>query len=328
MILTLTANGAAGQQLLRLDHHGAMLGRAAEADMVLPDRAVSSRHCRIDWQSDGYLLTDTSSNGTLLNGRPLTAPQRLSSGDHIGIGPYIVAVSIEAPTVASRPASMVLDSWNRGSAAPLTATPVAAAAAAPRSATLQQPATASIPSPLPPGADAASRLLHAAGIAREMVSAGDAELLAGAGALLQQLTGGVMTLLAARDQARRELAIETPTTNNSLHRAVPPQTALAQLLGAPAAAERAVATGLEELAAHQHAALQAMQGALRATLATLSPAAIRQRAGAGSRRDPAALWHDYEAAFAGAGTDASFIELFARELGEAYASAAEPHATR
>ena len=67
--------------------HGAVLGRGADADIVLQDSFASSRHARLVPQGDVVVLEDLgSTNGTYLNGEPLTGPQPLHDGDRIRIG--------------------------------------------------------------------------------------------------------------------------------------------------------------------------------------------------------------------------------------------------
>ena len=308
-MLLLTPRGPAGGApipAVRIASATATIGRASGADLMLPDprNMVSSQHCRIERQAGGYLLTDTSTNGTLVNGHRLAAPHRLAEGDVLGIGPWQVAVSLASSGVGStvpapRQTEPVHDSWNRVQP------------------TLQQPVA--VPGA---GGDAVAQLLQAAGMPRSAVAASDAAVLAAAGALLRQFGGGLMAMRAAREQARTELGV-TPqaVSSNPLKRQAKPEMALAQLLAAPAAAEQAVAEVFAELDAHQRATLKAMQGALRATLDELAPAAIRaHRPQAGD----AALWQLYEKAFAGRGGDASFIEVFARELAAAYTALAAP----
>ena len=66
---------------------GALLGRGAEADIVLEDSFSSSRHARLFAQGDVVVLEDLgSTNGTYLNGEPLGGPQPLHDGDRIRIG--------------------------------------------------------------------------------------------------------------------------------------------------------------------------------------------------------------------------------------------------
>ena len=63
------------------------LGRAGNADVVLSDSFSSSRHARLVPQGDAVVLEDLgSTNGTYLNGEPLSGPQPLHHGDRIRIG--------------------------------------------------------------------------------------------------------------------------------------------------------------------------------------------------------------------------------------------------
>ncbi len=302
MMLTLIPRGPGAPPPVRIDARGATIGRGAGVDLTLPDpnSIVSSRHCRIDFHAGRYVLTDTSTNGTSVNGRRLAAPHPLAEGDVLAIGPWQVAVSLAASAAAAAPPA-IDPNWNR-------------APAPPAGATLQQPASGSGQQPAA-GGDAVSQLLLAAGIPRASVAASDAVVLAAAGALLRQFSGGLITMLAARAKARGELGVKPPpASNNPLKKQAKPEAALAQLLGAPQPAERAVAEAFAELDAHQRATLQAMQGALRATLDELAPDAIRQHH---AKASDAVLWQAYDKAFAGQGGD-SFIEVFARELGASY----------
>ena len=61
------------------------VGRLPDNDVVIADPSVSRRHCAILIHSDlSVEVHDVASkNGTLLNGRKLTSPTRLSHGDTI-----------------------------------------------------------------------------------------------------------------------------------------------------------------------------------------------------------------------------------------------------
>lgn len=303
MPLTLTVRnadiaGSAGSAPppLRLEGRGAVIGRSPAADWTLPDarNTVSARHCEIAFRNGAYLIADSSTNGTHVNGRRLAAPHRLSAGDVIGIGPYEVIAGLTAD-----------------------APPPAAPARTPMPAPATPQSRAGVP-PITAAADGAvERLLRAAGLRRADVRGDDAEILATAGMLLAKLTAGTTMLLEARTRARAQLgAAPDPDAANPLKRGGAP--ALALLLGAAQPAERAVADAFADLEAHQLATLQAMQGAMAATLERIAPAALRARAGAGA--DGAALWRAYEDAFAGTAQarDQSFIELFAQEFRAAY----------
>ena len=305
MILTLTprvvagsAHGMAAPPPVGIDGRGGTIGRAPTSDLVLPDprSLISSRHCTVALAGANFVLTDTSTNGTEVNGSRITAPHPLRDRDVIRIGGYEIAVSLAAGVVAPRPAARInLDSWERAPAA--------------AGMTMQQPAG---PVSVAEGGDAVSQLLGAAGIQRSAVDAPDAVVLAAAGALLRQSTAGLMAMTAARAKARTELGVKPAAASaNPLKKPESIETVLAHLLAAPPAAAAAMTEVLGEIDAHQHATLHAMQGALRATLDKFAPQAIRQRGG----NDAAKLWKAYETAFS---ADDGFVELFAQELAAAY----------
>ena len=66
---------------------GATLGRGPQADIVLEDSFASSAHARLVPHGEIIVLEDLgSTNGTYLNGEPLSGPQPLHDGDRIRIG--------------------------------------------------------------------------------------------------------------------------------------------------------------------------------------------------------------------------------------------------
>jgi len=66
---------------------GLTLGRGDAVDIRVEDPFASARHARIVRQGDLLVLEDLgSTNGTYLNGEPLSGPQPLHSGDRIAIG--------------------------------------------------------------------------------------------------------------------------------------------------------------------------------------------------------------------------------------------------
>jgi hypothetical protein len=67
--------------------NGALLGRGSDADIVLSDSFSSTRHARLVPTGDVVVLEDLgSTNGTYLNGEPVSGPQPLHDGDAIRIG--------------------------------------------------------------------------------------------------------------------------------------------------------------------------------------------------------------------------------------------------
>lgn len=64
-----------------------IIGRSPDADLVIADDFVSSTHAKIVPSTDGFALQDLeSTNGTLLNGQPVTRPLPIEVGDVIDLG--------------------------------------------------------------------------------------------------------------------------------------------------------------------------------------------------------------------------------------------------
>ncbi len=81
--------------------HGGTIGRATDNEWILPDpeRYLSGKHARIDFRAGAYVLVDTSSNGTYVNGAQVPLGKYhdyvLKDGDSIRIGEYELLVSID-----------------------------------------------------------------------------------------------------------------------------------------------------------------------------------------------------------------------------------------
>lgn len=86
---------------ISLNQKGCDVGRGGSMDWVLPDpnRLISSRHFSVEFRDGAYWLTDTSTNGTHLQGSPyrLQGPHRISNGDRFTVGPYIVLAQMPPP---------------------------------------------------------------------------------------------------------------------------------------------------------------------------------------------------------------------------------------
>jgi pSer/pThr/pTyr-binding forkhead associated (FHA) protein len=89
-LLVPVGEGAApdGSGAIRLTGTEVVLGRSRSADVTVDDGTVSSRHLRFEALPDGrWGVADLgSTNGTRLNGAPLTAPAVLGEGDEVRIG--------------------------------------------------------------------------------------------------------------------------------------------------------------------------------------------------------------------------------------------------
>lgn len=70
-----------------------VVGRSADADLVIDDPYASDLHLRFGMQEGQMMLHDLgSTNGTYVNGRRVTAPMELSKGDSVQIGRTILEV--------------------------------------------------------------------------------------------------------------------------------------------------------------------------------------------------------------------------------------------
>ncbi|MDP9014905.1 MAG: type VI secretion system-associated FHA domain protein TagH [Pseudomonadota bacterium] len=81
--------------------HGGSIGRGTDNDWILPDpeRYLSGKHARIDFRAGSYVLVDTSSNGTYVNGAQVPLGKyhdySLKDGDYVRLGEYELLVSID-----------------------------------------------------------------------------------------------------------------------------------------------------------------------------------------------------------------------------------------
>src|SRR5271169_435587 len=81
--------------------HGGTIGRATDNEWILPDpeRYLSGKHARVDFRSGTYVLVDTSSNGTYVNGAQVPLGKykdyALKDGDYVRLGEYELLVSID-----------------------------------------------------------------------------------------------------------------------------------------------------------------------------------------------------------------------------------------
>lgn len=97
-----------------LTGHRVSIGRDLECDVVLPDNGVSRRHATIAPVPGGYLLTDESSNGTLVNGERMGATHLLEPGDVLRMHDEELRYEVEeteaaTPAASSRAPTTILD---------------------------------------------------------------------------------------------------------------------------------------------------------------------------------------------------------------------------
>ena len=81
--------------------HGGTIGRSTDNEWILPDpeRYLSGKHARVDFRAGTYVLVDTSSNGTYVNGAQVPLGKYhdylLKDGDYVRLGEYELLVSID-----------------------------------------------------------------------------------------------------------------------------------------------------------------------------------------------------------------------------------------
>jgi type VI secretion system protein len=92
-----------GQQATKVfGVHGGSIGRSKDNEWILPDpdRYLSGKHARIDFRAGKYVLVDTSSNGTYVNGAQVPLGKyhdyTLKDGDYVRVGEYELLVSIDS----------------------------------------------------------------------------------------------------------------------------------------------------------------------------------------------------------------------------------------
>ena len=80
------------------------IGRDPAAAIIIQDSSVSRFHAQITRQASGYYLADLeSSNGTQVNGEPVSEPHRIVAGDRLRFGD--VVFRCEEVPIISPPAS-------------------------------------------------------------------------------------------------------------------------------------------------------------------------------------------------------------------------------
>ena len=76
-----------GGKRMQVPAAGGVIGRSRDCDVVLNDANVSRRHAELRPDGDGWAVSDLgSTNGVLVNGRPIRRSTRLRPGDRIELG--------------------------------------------------------------------------------------------------------------------------------------------------------------------------------------------------------------------------------------------------
>lgn len=102
LMLEVSSKTGNGIKTLVLQQEQATIGRRSDSTLFLEDakRYISSQHAKIEYSSPDYFITDTSTNGLLLNN--ITKPigkgnsVKLRDGDQLHIGEYNINVMLVA----------------------------------------------------------------------------------------------------------------------------------------------------------------------------------------------------------------------------------------
>jgi hypothetical protein len=79
-----------------------VIGREEGVDISIRDPEMSRRHGRIRWQDGAFVVEDLgSTNGTTLNGVPISGPQQVRPGDTIGMGQTLFELRWQPQPTAS-----------------------------------------------------------------------------------------------------------------------------------------------------------------------------------------------------------------------------------
>lgn len=298
--------GNAGEPIapLRLDRGEIVIGRGTGAHLMLPFPSVSRRHCTISGEGQSWHLADSSSGGTFVNGRRISAIHMLHHGDVIRVGETEIAVMFDAGQAqvgAMQGGNVARDAWGRpGGGVPGQSAGMAT----------QVPGVSHVSQAGAEG-DAAGFLLQAAGLSRGQVGVSDQQVLAVAGAVLKAALGGLTRLALDRRKAREDLGAGG-TGGSDLAQSGSAEEMLLRLLSLPPDQVGGQVSALSgEIDAHQKAVLCAMQESFHHALDQFSPKSIKTNA-----RSDAEAWKAYERAF-----DAKdgFVEAFAQAFSQAYA---------
>ena len=87
-------------KMFELNQDEITIGRSEERSICLKDPTVSTLHCRITRSGDKFIIADAgSTNGTKVNGTPLTAEHVLQNGDTVKIGAFELLYDSEDKTM-------------------------------------------------------------------------------------------------------------------------------------------------------------------------------------------------------------------------------------
>ncbi len=327
-----------------------VIGRGRKADWELPDagRFLSSAHCRVSLAKDGFVIAVLSANGIVLNGKSLAqgAEARLSDGDRIEIGPYIMLASLWLASADGGDKTVLLrrrvDHYAEEKTAIQPLKILGQAGAAPRAAASVTKAEPVARAPVTASPNRAAAAMPAMGVefVREFAAGAnmDPELLAGrtnlefaaelGGAVQKAIQGMGALARSARDLRTlvgSRSAVQSSLTEESAQSGIGGGQMVASLFAISGPgyqrAEQAVGDLADNLHAHDAAVFHAMQTALFRLLNEIAPVTIE--AGTGSslvRSKRAKNWDRYVGTWESlsTGRENGMLDVFLEYFREAY----------
>jgi FHA domain-containing protein len=331
---------------------GGTIGRSPECTLLLPDpdRIISRTHAVVSMLDGKFVLRDQGTTvPVIVNGRAVGKDRDhpLAPGDEVRIAGYTMRVAAPRHHIVADEETTILRegamlSWSEDGPVAhdriatvivpeppgLHAPPARAAAAAPRAAKATL-AAASSPDPL------LAALLRGAGVPDMAVPGGlTPALVEDVGAIMRETMRGLLDLLAARAQAKREVRADATLIvaddNNPLKFAPDLDAALTHLFAPRGqgfmSPQKSLTDARESLRSHQEGFVAGMQAALAAVLARFDPASLEARlqggnaGGSFAMNQKAKLWNLYEELYGEIARDAAtdFHFLFGEEFLRAY----------
>jgi len=87
-------------KMFELNQDEITIGRSDERTICLKDPTVSTLHCKITRNGEKFIIADAgSTNGTKVNGAPLTEERELQNGDTVKIGAFELLYDSEDKTM-------------------------------------------------------------------------------------------------------------------------------------------------------------------------------------------------------------------------------------
>jgi len=258
------------------------IGRDPACSMVLedPHKHISRFHVELEEQDGTYWMTVVSKvNPVMVKGRRYGPATRLTlhSGDSFEVGEYEVHVAL--PEIPAPEPGLFEEPTFVGAEQASEPTQVPLAKPAPR----PKPAPAAAP-----GADLLRAFFDGAGLPQKELSPAQAErLMRDCGAILRAAVDGLMMLLIARGEMRKEFQAEERTMvaardNNPLKLMSDPHEAMAFLFDPADRTDgfldpvQAIGDACEDLRAHEIALMAGMRAAILGALRRFDPHALER----------------------------------------------------